>query len=129
MAELEYTIPEAVLGLLRHQWLEPDRDSAFEFVFRRDPGRQRRPSYYFIRKGSAADPDGPGFSYEEALALISEGAFGRVAQDRDTDVCINEHAAHALNDFCRDVYGAWATYRKRLADAERACPYPGANGS
>jgi hypothetical protein len=33
-----------------------------------------------------------------------------------------EHAQHALDDFCREVYGAWEAYKKRLQKAVATCP-------
>jgi hypothetical protein len=50
------------------------------------------------------------------------GVFGRMAHVKDgrhgRQVVINEHALHALQDFCSEVYDAWAKYQIRLAETE-----------
>ena len=124
MTEPVDPIPASVLALLRHRWKLPDGYSAFESVFtRNERGRQTDPSYYMIAKGKEVeDTDWDCMSHREAVALVREGVFGETAEDQGSRVAINEHAEHAMQDFCREVYGAWAKYRDRLQQVERACP-------
>ena len=123
------SIPKSVLALLRHPWKDDEPDySAFESVFigLADEGSQYRrqrqidPSYYFISQ-SGAPVHVADVTYAEADALHREQAFGDFSRNTGGHVTVNEHAMHALNDFCRAVYVAWRTYRERLAILDRVC--------
>ncbi len=116
-------IPPSVLALLNETWKDADpRNSAFELVFgpENKRGRIRHPSYYFIRRHHEHRPYA--LRYDEAASLCASGALGSAAKATDGIVVINEHAQHALFDFCSEVYAAWGKYQKRLADLERYCP-------
>lgn len=104
-------IPASVLALLKHQWKEADpRYSAFDSVFTdaNDRTRQSDPSYYHIRPGEEIEHDGDVFTHVEATELVKEGVFSCLAkvQQDGGSVTINEHAQHALTDFCSEVYSA-----------------------
>ena len=121
-------IPSSVLDLLRERWKEAEPGySGFEAVFVSKPGdddRKRYPSYYHIAAGQKIENDFDRFSHAEALALLSDGAFGSMAKTYNPakDVSINEHAAHAMQDFLQETYSAWNKYRRRLEEIEQACP-------
>jgi hypothetical protein len=127
--DTELCIPKSVLALLRHHWKDDEPDySAFESIFfgEADEGSQYRrqrqidPSYYFISQRS----DAPGIAdvtYAEAAALHREQAWGGFSRSTEGHVTVNEHAMHALHDFCRAVYVAWRTYQERLAMLDRVC--------
>jgi hypothetical protein len=126
--EPKHPIPKSVLALLRHRYVLPNGYCAFDRIFhgqgedeayRRD--RQRDPAYYFYREGGPAWLD---MTHKEAKALVRQGVYAGTAEDRGDCVMVNEHSQHALEDFCRSVYGSWALYLKRLALAQRACPHP-----
>lgn len=118
-------IPPCVLGLLRSMWAGADPDySAFDSVFR-DGDRQRLldPSYYYMRPVRSLNPGLSVWSHAEAAELIKGGAFGALAEVRaDGITVINEHAQHALVDFCEEVYASWEKYQRRIAEAEKRCP-------
>lgn len=119
-------IPASVLAVLKHRWKDADpRCSSFEFVFNDKDDRRRRsdPSYYHIRPGKKVETDFDVLTHDEAAQLVKDGAFGSLAKMQDGGgVVINEHAQHALTDFCSEVYSAWSKYQRRIAEAERACP-------
>jgi hypothetical protein len=146
MSKLPRPIPDSVLKLLRHRWkvAEPDY-SAFQSVFDPpfepfgdDPEAEQRDRHAALVRNRRLDPscyytpiDGPRsieaiagfiFTHPEAVALICDAVFGTAAEDEGSRIVINEHAQHALEDFCQEVYGAWAKYLDRLARIERACP-------
>jgi hypothetical protein len=123
--DANYTaIPDSVLNLLRKRWRLPEGYSAFDiFNDPQQPDRQRDPSFYFIRTGqNVADLDFDVFSHAEAAAMINDEAFGHTAAQTSEWVALNEHAQHAMQDFCSEVYEAWAKFeeRIRLVQAARA---------
>jgi hypothetical protein len=116
-------IPASILAILTHRWQEADsRYSSFASVFndKDDKGRRSHPSYYHIRPGKKVEIDFDVLANEEAAELVKEGAFGSLAKvQKDGTVTINEHAQHALTDFCSEVYSAWEKYQKRIAASVR----------
>jgi hypothetical protein len=145
MSDAPPRIPPSVLALLRHRWrTNDDGYSAFDSVFhgvhdhgdersidaaaeakRQEHQRQRQmdPSYYnFAAYMDGVDPDHP-FASAEAIALMRDAVFERVAEDwGDGRVMINEHAVHAMQDFCSAVYTEWVKCLDRIAQARQACP-------
>lgn len=119
-------IPASVLAVLKHKWVVTEGYSAFDSVFndREDEERRRDPSYYHIRTGKKIDFAFDQFTHAEAKSLVMEGVFGALAVSRDGGVVINEHAQHALTDFCSEVYAAWGKYQRRLAEVEKAGASP-----
>lgn len=120
-------IPASIFAILKVRWKEADPNySSFDANFNGDSNRERRidPSYYHLRPGKKIDlPDFDVLTHAEAMELVREGAFGSLAKVREGGaVAINEHAQHALTDFCSEVYSAWGKYQRRLDEAERACP-------
>ncbi len=114
-------IPASVLALLKHQWVKPDGYSAHAAVFERYPDRRSRPAYYVYRKGT--DFNGWGnVTHAEAVWLVRDNVFPGLMLDDGRGISVNEHAQHALDDFCRDVYGAWAKFQARLLEIQIACP-------
>src|SRR5690348_10326838 len=100
------TIPASVLALLKHKWQEADLAySSFDLVFNdtNDRGRRSNTSYYHIRPGKKVETDFDVLTHDEAIQLVMEGAFGSLAKRQDDGtVTINEHAQHALTDFCSE---------------------------
>jgi hypothetical protein len=123
---MQKEIPTSVLRLLKHQWKPGDSDSSFDSVFNdaQDKKRRKRPSYYHIRQGRKIENEFDVFTYEEACQLVREGSFGPLAVLRDENVTINEHAQHAMADFCSEVYSAWAKYKHRISEVETVGVYP-----
>ena len=121
-------IPESVQVLLRNTWKHPDSlgFSVFRSNFegKENAERRRDPSYYHIR---LAEPDEPGIasiSGKEALDLHAERVYGALSTSQNTTVSVNEHAHHALLEFCEQVSKAWSDYRDRVAAVEAAGPIP-----
>ncbi|RVI45672.1 hypothetical protein [Sinorhizobium meliloti] len=110
-------IPAAVLKLLEHPWMT-DGYFPFRSVWSQSEDRRRRPSYYFHRKGR--DIPEMVFTYEELAAIMRTGLLGGVARSCSGQICINEHAQHALEDFCREVYGSWRMLQSRICDVADA---------
>jgi hypothetical protein len=123
---MNYTaIPDSVLALLKKRWRLPDGYSAFESTFDDpiEPDRRRDPSYYHLRVDSeVTDPDWQNLSHSEAVALIKDGVFGASALQEELGVALNEHADHAMQDFCSEVYEAWAKFQERMRLVEQARP-------
>ncbi|MER9793435.1 hypothetical protein [Mesorhizobium sp. M0213] len=119
-------IPKSVLEVLGHEWKVDEGYSAFDAVFndREDQGRRSSPSFYHIATGKEVETDFDIFSHKEAKKLAAEHVFGSMAAVRDSGVTINEHAQHAFEDFCHEVYGAWAKYREKLDQVERFSKRP-----
>jgi hypothetical protein len=125
MAKKSKPIPASVLSVLKHEWQPADPNySSFDGQFNEDDkGRKSEPSYYHISPGKKVETDFDVFSHAEASKLAEEGVFARLAKVQNNGtVTINEHAQHALSDFCSEVYSAWKKYQHRLAKVEKACP-------
>src|SRR5271165_3329564 len=112
-------IPISVLEVLKHEWRAADQAySSFDGVFndKDDRGRRTNPSYYHIGVGKKVETNFDVFSHAEASNLVKDGAFASLAKVQDDkSVTINEHAQHAMTDFCSEVYSAWQKYQRRLA--------------
>jgi hypothetical protein len=119
-------IPASVLDLLRHRWVTPDGYCAFDSVFHgeADEGsrlqRQIDPAYYHYGPGGGAQLFGD-MTFAEAQALHREHVFGEFSGNRNGHISVNEHAQHALQDFCREVYAAWKTYQDRIDVLRGTC--------
>jgi hypothetical protein len=119
-------IPKSLLALLARPWQPASQYSAFESAFE-DKDRQRRPSFYFGYEGSRR-PDDDFLAFKDVAALIREGALPAplaalyTASSGDRQTSTNEHAQHAVIDFCEAVYAAWETLQGRLDQAGQACP-------
>lgn len=117
-------IPKSILHLLSEPWRVEGEYSHFDAVFAKEK-RRIDPSYYVIHVGTKVETDMDTFSHDDAMALAADDAFGTNARTRESgNVVINEHAQHALVDFCSDVYAAWKKYQDRLQQIEAACPFP-----
>jgi len=106
-------IPRAVLDMLAEKWRTSGGYSAFDSVFS-DDRRKADPSFYFHRKDSP-DGDVNGVRAREVAALSAAGVLGAHIRDRGESYAVNEHAHHALTDFCSEVYEAWERFQERLS--------------
>ena len=106
-------IPRSVCALIGAAPWSATGIRAFSLRFRE---RAASPCFYVIRQGHGSTD----VTHDEAKALHREGAFGRHSHDDGTSVVVNEHALHALTDFCREVAGAWLAYQGRLDAISRA---------
>jgi hypothetical protein len=114
-------IPVSVLALLKDPWVT-SKMSAFEGTFQPNGSERERiyePAHYFVHHEHIGAND---VTYAEASRLLAENVFGSMAVRDGETIIINEHAKHALDDFCRATAAAWAVYRERLALIERSCP-------
>jgi hypothetical protein len=105
------TIPKSVLKMLEQQWKPTDGYSAFDMSTKRRP---TDPSYYIIRND--VEPSSVSFTYDEVKKLDAEGALGGFVKDHGNgkSFAVNEHAVHAMQDFCSEVYDAWNKYQARI---------------
>jgi hypothetical protein len=105
------TIPKSVLKMLEQQWKPTEGHSAFDTSMQRRP---TDPSYYHVRND--VEVSMVSLTYDEAKKLDAEGALGDFVKDHGNgkSVAVNEHAVHALMDFCSEVYDAWNKYQDRL---------------
>lgn len=112
-------IPPALLKLLEQAWRVEQGYQAWDAAWNRNAGeRQRDPSGYVLRKGSA-EPNP--ITHAEAAALLEAGFLAGLAKPMEGGgLWLNEHAAHAISDFGSDVYAAWQKLRQRLAQAAAA---------
>lgn len=100
-------IPKSVFAVLDKTWRDADTGyRAFDPIFN-ERGRARDPSYYFSAWST-------GFSDAELARMAKEGVFKGAMHG------YNEHAIHAMHDFCNDVYQAWGVCQERLARAAKA---------
>jgi hypothetical protein len=120
-------IPSSVLELLKYRWKLLGGYSAFERVFKGpdDADRKTRPSYYTFRRGKEIETNLSALSHKEAKSLLEEGVFGELAIMRENEaIAINEHAQHALTDFCSEVCASWAKYLSRIEEVKRIGTFP-----
>jgi hypothetical protein len=125
------TIPKTLLDLLTQQWRPADpekgEDGAFESIFA-DKNRARDPSFYFAREGEPSTIDM--LQFDEVIGLLRDGVLNpAIAAIRHSPsgaryTATNEHAQHAVYDFCEAVYAAWQKLQQRLAAAEQASHIP-----
>lgn len=121
-------IPKSLLNLLADVW-KPATEAngrAFDQVFEQQD-RRRDPSFYFNYEGSRKGFDAY-LSFKESAALIRDGVFCPplaalyTATSGERQTSTNEHAQHAVIDFCEEVYAAWQTLQNRLDQVAQACP-------
>lgn len=123
-------IPKGLLSLLAEPW-QPASDatgSAFHVAFDEDD-RRYDPSFYFAHEASRSQ-NGDMLQFAEVTALIrdkvltaSHAAIVKpLSGPRQT--VTNEHAQHAVLDFCEACYAAWETLQHRLDQIAQACPPP-----
>ena len=121
-------IPKSLLNLLAEPWQGGTNasGSTFECVFE-DEDRARQPSFYFTYEASRS-PSADMLQFSEVNALIRGGVFSPslaavfIAANGKRQTSTNEHAQHAIIDFCEAVYAAWHILQNRLDRAEKACP-------
>jgi hypothetical protein len=88
--------------------------------------RARDPSFYFASEGEPSAIDT--LRFEEVTELLRDGVLSpataavrrRPSGARYT--ATNEHAQHAIYDFCEAVYAAWDQLQQRLKAIEQAPP-------
>jgi hypothetical protein len=113
-------IPKSLLDLLDEQWPSPEPGFQMYDVAWCYPERRGDPSYYHLNPNSRGADKG-GLRYAEAEELIDSGILHGLAKKRDDGIIsINEHAAHAIDDFAREVYGAYHVLKRRLKIAASA---------
>jgi hypothetical protein len=123
-------IPKSLLALLIRPW-QPASDangSAFGPIFD-EADRRCRPSFYFAYQASRT-PDDDFLTFEDVMALIADGVLTPAtaaivtARSGERQTATNEHAQHALIDFCEAASAAWETLQHRLDQIAQACPPP-----
>jgi hypothetical protein len=123
-------IPKSLLSLLSEPW-QPAAGitgSAFQAVFD-ETDRRRDPSFYFAYEASRSD-GADMLHFAEVVALLRDKVLtadmatvaNPVSGPRQT--VTNEHAQHAIIDFCEATYAAWETLQRRLDQIASACPPP-----
>jgi len=124
MSEPANRIPPAILKMLAdNQWRPTEGYSAFDSVWNTDPDfpelaehtkeRQRDPSFYHFRRDNLAE-DNNGVSGKEVEALSALDMFEGLIGAYPDGFSFNEHAQHALADFCCEVYDAYRKLKERL---------------
>jgi HAMP domain-containing protein len=119
------TIPKSLLDLLAQEWqaTSSGTGSAFESVFEEED-RRRNPSFYFASEDEQSDIDL--LRFEEVAGLLRDGVLNHVTaavRHRPSGArytTTNEHAQHAIYDFCEAVYAAWKQLQRRLNAIEQA---------
>src|SRR4051812_46639444 len=98
MADQARPIPAALLDLLRRPWRPDANGQVWDAAWDNDdPDRQTRPAYYFLRSGPT-DGMAP-LSRQQAEALVACGLLAGLAHEEGKVLAVNEHAAHAIQDF------------------------------
>jgi hypothetical protein len=114
-------IPRGLLSALAELWKEPKGHCAFEAAF--EGCRRNDPSYY-LHRADGSDHRVSDFTYDEIADLSRAGILDGLHEDHGTGIAVNEHAEHALADFCRETYEAWRRCQERLAGARAAARHP-----
>lgn len=117
-------IPTAVLDLLKEAWMT-NGYRPFDSVFNISQERREFPSFYFYPEGYKPQGTGLVFSYSGVAALINSGLLDGIGfTDPLHPIAINEHAQHALEQFCRETYEAWRRCEQNLASVRQhqECP-------
>jgi hypothetical protein len=119
------TIPRTLLRMLAQKWKPADPDkregAAFEHIFAMDD-RAADPSFYFAREDSPPLLDMLRFA--EVAGLLRDRLLTPTTATIQTNhsgqriASTNEHAAHAVYDFCQEVYAAFHL-QERLAKVEQ----------
>ena len=121
-------IPKSLLSLLAEPWRPASEanGSAFQPVFDQDD-RRHRPSFYFAYEASRSQ-SADMLHFAEVTALIRDKVLtaSHAAIVKPTSgprqTSTNEHAQHAVIDFCEAAYAAWETLQTRLDQIAQACP-------
>lgn len=120
MKQRPLPIPAALLALLRQVWKADTAYQAWDDAWSEDDKeRQRDPSFYFLRANAPPYSMQP-LSRAEGEALLACGLLVGLARHSGEALAVNEHAAHAIQDFAMETYAAWAKLRERLATARAA---------
>jgi hypothetical protein len=88
--------------------------------------RARDPSVYFASEGEPSTIDM--LQFDEVAGLLRDGVLTSITaavRRRPSGArytATNEHAQHAIYDFCEAVYAAWQELQQRLALIEQANP-------
>jgi len=109
-------IPAPILEMLKEQWRQSDDSSAFDYPFEKRPAD---PSFYAYRREDLKQ-DNNGVRTEEVAELAKLPFFEGLIQQTPNGFTFNEHAQHALMDFCSEVYFAWAKFNQRLERVRRS---------
>jgi hypothetical protein len=124
------TIPRSLLDMLAQEWSPADPEieesgGAFGSIFA-DRDRARDPSFYFASEGESEASSM--LQFDEVAGLLRDGvltsaaAAVRYRPSGARYAVTNEHAQHAIYDFCQAVYAGWDQLQQRLALIERASP-------
>lgn len=105
-------IPKSIINLLGQEWRPANGYSAFESNF--EGKRKSNPSYYTLNPGKEVTSDMDTFSYKEAAAMSKDDLISKFISNKDGVLWMNEHASHAVQDFCSEVYDAWRKCQDRL---------------
>ncbi len=103
MAEMT-AIPQPILDMLKVVWQPGSVPSTFESVA--DDERLKNPSFYHHGKNQG-DYDNNGILASDANALLNASELEGLIKDNGDSIAMNEHAHHALTDFCSEVYDSW----------------------
>lgn len=117
MAANTTPIPAALRKLLDHAWMRNEKYSPFLSNYE---DRRREPSFYIYQK--QRPNDGQVFTIAELEALANDGVLDGLVTDYENTVAVNEHAEHAISDFCSTVYRAWDELEARLDAVRRRAP-------
>ena len=119
MSASKFPIPDSVLAVAGQAWVDPWSGGQFEDVFDGESrqARERRldPSWYVdYGEGHRDDNGAVMFSNAEMTTIFKSGALRGFAGKDGSTLLVNEHAMHALEDFCRETSRAWRKFNARL---------------
>ena len=121
-------VPKSLLDLLAQEWKPAiPNQSIFEIIFA-ERERAHDPSFYFASEGEPSAVDM--LRFDEVTGLLRDGVLNpataavrrRPSGTRYTST--NEHAQHAVYDFCEAVYAAWQELQQRLTLIEQTSHVP-----
>jgi hypothetical protein len=124
IAEPANRIPPAILKMLGdNEWRPTEGHSLFNQVWGDEANghhreRQRDPSFYYFLKRDLAENNN-GVSGKEVEALSGLAMFKGLIDAQPEHFAFNEHAQHALTDFCSEIYDAYRKLQERLQMARQ----------
>lgn len=108
-------IPPVILKILANEWCPLKGYSSFDMTMKMRP---HDPSYYCFYKNSPYEIN-YSFTNKEAILLTELPMLEGLIFEYEKHIALNEHAQHALSDFCSEVYDCYRKLQKRIKSIPR----------
>lgn len=115
--EMTDTMPKPILAMLEEVWKETDGFS----IYQHNRERKGKNASVYLYSKDEPDHDNNGVRTHEVASMADLPAFNGLIKKNSKGFAFNEHAQHALTEFCSDVYEAWRKCSKRLDEVRDEC--------